>query len=150
MPSSVQLWDFVSEQLNKSSANRFEAFAVSDEQIEQTGGVRNGAMTAVATPVSRGARKVEFHPQPNRAQTAAGTSFSYDAPKQPYPDTAVFRPPAEHAPPPQPQHDSDEWEKPNSQRRLGIVPPQQPQHDQVPMNKHEADEIIRDLVDTVH
>jgi len=32
MPSSVQLWDFVSEQLDKTSANRFEAFAVSDEQ----------------------------------------------------------------------------------------------------------------------
>ena len=52
-------------------------------------GVRNGAGTAVATPFSRGARKIEFHPQPNRAQTTAGTSFSYDAQKQPYPDTAV-------------------------------------------------------------
>ena len=35
MPSSVQLWDFVSEQLDKTSANRFEAFAVSDEQTKQ-------------------------------------------------------------------------------------------------------------------
>ena len=35
MPASVQLWDFVSEQLNKSNANRFEAFAVKDEEDMQ-------------------------------------------------------------------------------------------------------------------
>jgi len=32
MPASVQLWDFVSEQLNKSSKNRFEAFAVDERE----------------------------------------------------------------------------------------------------------------------